>query len=150
MCWGIYLAIPNGMQPPQLLDNVSNADNTPIDSWRVENPWVPLAIGDGYSCWIVGHAGYCSCGCVSSGSNQLTATLSWDARQYIADLADAAGLIGIAIHWTSGAYASEKLSFDIADSIFSDRLRAASGDHYSTDVFYWIQGRSASAGSAEQ
>ena len=150
MCWGIYLAIPNGMQPPQPPDDDSLTGDNPIHAWHVGNPWIQLAFGDAYSCWILGHARHCSCGCVNSDSNQSTATLAWDARQYIADLADAVGHIGIAMHWTSGAYASEKLPFDVADSIFSDRLRTESVDHYTTDVFYWIQGRGTSAGSAEQ
>lgn len=150
MCWGIYLAIPNGMQPPKSPDDDSHTDDTPIHAWHVDNPWIPLAFGDAYECWILGHAQHCSCGCVSSDSNESTVTLSLDALHFIADLADDVGHIGIAMHWTSGAYASEELPFDVADSIVSDRLRANSVDQFTTDMFYWIQGHSTSAGSAEQ
>ncbi|MCA8988055.1 MAG: hypothetical protein KDA78_10460 [Planctomycetaceae bacterium] len=146
MCWGIYLAIPKGMEQSELPYGTFHADLTPIDVWRVDNPWIPLALGDSFECWVLGHAHHCSCGCVISQSNRRTIKLTSDARHYIAELADTLSHVVMAIHWTAHEYASETLAFDVAQSVVSDQLRTSSALPFTTDTFYWVQGRRHSSG----
>lgn len=134
MCWGIYLGIPLGIDFP------TKANGKPVCAWRVENPWIPLAFGDAFECWIVGHGIYCSCGCVVNSDDKSSVVLCQDARRFIADIADSTGQISVLAHWTSNAFDNEELPFDLAVAVHSDQLRTEPIGRFRTDAFYWVQG----------
>lgn len=140
MCWGVYLAIRDGEQPPDVTEESGDNSNETLGAWLEDNPWIPLAFGDGWRSWLVGHARHCSCGCVLS-RNEQTIELTRPVRNYIADIADTVELIGLGIHWTGGQFCKEELPFDICGSFFSDRLRTVDPLRLLDDSFYWVAGR---------
>lgn len=139
MCWGIYLAVPAGTSPLGKAHYNPDPDDAQLAPWIAENPWIPLVFGDEYECWMLGQGQHCSCGCVSSRSDS-SVGLSSMARTYIADLADKAGQLGLAIHWTSGDFREEELPFEITDAMVASVLRSESKRELTSETFYWIQG----------
>ena len=141
MCWAIYLAVPTERQDIGPSGHQSSDDDAPLHAWPVDNPWIPLTFGDQYRGWLVGHGRHCSCGCVTPSTAGDTTKLALDAACYIADIADSAGPVGLAIHSCTGAYEDEELPFEITKSLFSEELRGRSTEPFQTNTFYWIQGR---------
>ena len=115
-------------------------DREGLATWFEPNPWVQIVFGDAFSCWILGHAQHCSCGCIDSRGINGRVELKALAAKYICHIAETMNL-AFAIHWTTGSYAEEELPFEITTSITQAELRRSINTaRFKTDEFVWVQG----------
>lgn len=132
MCWGLYLALPASCEPVIL----PMGEDDSFTVWPVENPWIPLALGEEYRGWVIGSR-HCSCGLVRRVTEE-EVRLEEYARYCIAENARHAGQAVFAVHWVSGDFAAEELPFDTGTAVTSGQLLFQPDQTYPVDAFVWV------------
>jgi hypothetical protein len=140
VCLGLYLAIPKNFEPPSPPANWTDAEG--FAAWPVMNPWIPTIFGREFSCWVLGHAGYCSCGCIVESVARPDdilerVSLAPIALQYLAFLAESTNFAFL-IHWANSNYEDEELPFEVSASVSQIELLRKPDLMFNVDSFLWV------------
>ncbi len=136
MCWALFLAVPGFELPP-----ITRTDEDDLfGAWRTPNESVH-AIGEDYASWMVGDARHCSCARVSRDSQTDRFTLDDRAAVFIADTADLAGHVLVALNWMSGNPEDVELGPDIQSSVSAATLKNKHRPMFSIKSFIWVEGQ---------